>query len=159
DITESAGVGCPGLRSTGAALADLDGDGDLDLIVNTAGNGTLIFFNDGHGRFTRLPSVLNPQRGGKSIALADVDGDGWLDLYLVNYRLSALMDMLDARFTFKVVDGKQRVATFNGRSTSDPYLVGRFQVGPRGDFHENGEPDVLLHNQGGTNFVPIPFTE
>src|SRR5262249_17637913 len=30
DITAAAGVACPGLDATGAVLADLDGDGDLD---------------------------------------------------------------------------------------------------------------------------------
>jgi hypothetical protein len=158
DITEQAGVGCKGLRSTGAAFADLDGDGDLDLIVNTAGNGTLIFYNDGHGHFTPSETVLNPHRGGKSLALADIYGDGYLDLYVVNYRLLALMDVVDSRFTFKMVDGHQTVATFNGRSTTEPDLVDRFMIGPRGDFQENGEPDVMYRNVGGTNFSPVSFT-
>lgn len=37
DITTAAGVGCPGQYSTGAVLADVDGDGDLDLLVNSLG--------------------------------------------------------------------------------------------------------------------------
>jgi hypothetical protein len=157
DITETAGVGCSGLRSTGAALADLDGDGDLDLILNTAGNGTYVFANDGAGRFTARGPVLNPRRGGKSLALADVDGDGYLDAYIANYRVSALMDVADSRFTFKMVNGKQTVATFNGRPTTDPDLVDRFTIGPKGDFQENGEPDVFYKSAGGTNFVLHAF--
>jgi enediyne biosynthesis protein E4 len=158
DITEQAGVGCGGKRSTGAVFVDLNGDGALDLVVNTTGNGTLVFYNDGRGHFHAAPEVLNPGKGGKSIAVADIDGDGYLDLYVVNNRVSSLLDVPNARVTFKKVNGKQEVATFNGRPTTDPDLLNRFTIGPNGDFQENGEPDVLYHNLGGTNFAAVPFT-
>src|SRR6266851_3316979 len=54
DITETAGVACDGQFSTGAVLADIDGDGDLDLLVNCIGGGTRAFLNDGHGHFTEM---------------------------------------------------------------------------------------------------------
>jgi len=86
DVTASAGVACSNLNCTGAALADLDGDGDLDLIVNSVGNGTHVFLNDGKGHFTELTKTLplNPNRAGMSLALRDLDGDGYLDLYVAN---------------------------------------------------------------------------
>src|SRR5688572_15113067 len=93
DVTQSAGVACPSMDASGAAFADFDGDRDLDLIVNSVGSGTHVFFNDGKGRFSKFPMVLNPLRGGTSLALGDLDGDGFLDLYVANYRSSALMDM------------------------------------------------------------------
>jgi len=51
DVTAKAGVACPNIDCTGAAFADLDGDGDLDLVVNSIGAGTHIFLNDGKGKF------------------------------------------------------------------------------------------------------------
>src|SRR5439155_8396731 len=88
DITAKAGVACPGLDATGATFADIDGDGDLDLIINSVGGGTHVFFNDGKGHFTESSKtgVLNAQRAGMSLAMADIDGDGALDLYIANYR-------------------------------------------------------------------------
>jgi enediyne biosynthesis protein E4 len=158
DITDQAGVACKDLRSAGATFADLNGDGALDLVVTTTGNGTLVFYNDGKGHFHPATTVLNPGKGGKTLAVADVDGDGYPDLYVVNNRVSSVLDIPNARATFKMVNGKQTVETFNGRPTTDPELADRFTIGPMGDFQENGEPDVLYRNVGGTNFVAVPFT-
>ena len=91
-----------GLDATGAVLADLTGDGAPELVVSSHGQGTHVLRNDGKGAFAAW-ATFNAGRGGHSVALADVDGDGWLDLYVVNYRARALMDMPNARATFKVV--------------------------------------------------------
>src|SRR5438094_5042787 len=40
DVTAQAGVACANLDATGAALVDIDGDGDLDLIVNSVAGRT-----------------------------------------------------------------------------------------------------------------------
>ncbi len=157
NITASAGVACPGLTASGAAIADLDGDGALDLVVNTVGQGTHVFRNDGTGRFTHL-GALNPGRGGMTAALADADGDGFLDLYLCNYRTTALMDMPNARATFKTVDGRTVIETVNGRPLTDPDLTNRFVLTPQGSIEELGEPDRFYRNLGGTNFALVPFT-
>src|SRR5256886_10736588 len=84
DITDSAGVGCGGQNSTGAVFADIDGDGDLDLLVNSMGGGTRVFVNDGKGHFKETTAQAGVASGtaGMSLALADVDGDGTLDLYV-----------------------------------------------------------------------------
>ena len=49
EAARAYGVDCDGKDSTGAVFADLDGDGDPDLIVNTVHSGTLIFRNGGEG--------------------------------------------------------------------------------------------------------------
>lgn len=154
-----AGVALPGVDCTGAAFADFDGDGDMDLVVNTLGQGTRILDNDGSGRFTARSQVLNPGRAGMTAAIADIDGDGWLDLYIANYRTRALMDMPGTRMTFKKVGARTVVDLVNGRpAATDPEFAGRFVVNEHGGIEENGEPDVLYRNVGGTNFVEVPWT-
>ncbi len=93
DFTARAGVACANQFSTGCALADLDGDGDLDLLVNSLGGGTRQFVNDGKGRFAeKIDSGLIRRFGATSMALSDVNGDGDLDLYVTNYRTDTLHD-------------------------------------------------------------------
>ncbi|HYV34060.1 MAG TPA: FG-GAP-like repeat-containing protein, partial [Gemmataceae bacterium] len=79
DLGEAA---CVGQFSTGATFADVDGDGDLDLLVNGISTGTRLFLNDGKGSFTEVKnSGLSRTASATSLALADIDGDGDLDLY------------------------------------------------------------------------------
>src|SRR6266516_1230157 len=166
DMTESAGVVCTNLDVTGAAFAALDGDGDLDLVVNSLGGGTHVFLNDGRGHFAEVPGILNSGRGGTSLALADTDGDGLLDLYVANYRASTIMDAPKTRFSIKMIDKKPVVTMVDGRPISDPELADRFNFkfsldgSGHGKFahEENGEPDAFYHNEGGGRFKPVPFT-
>jgi hypothetical protein len=133
EIAQSSGVACHGLDCTGATFADLDGDGDLDLVVNTIGQGTHIFLNDGKGHFTDITAAqpLNPGRGGMSMALADVNGDGALDLYVANYRTWTIRDHPGTRMRFNTVGGK---------------IV------------ENGEAHAFFINNGHAQFRPVGFT-
>ncbi|MFM1945593.1 MAG: hypothetical protein RI897_4575, partial [Verrucomicrobiota bacterium] len=156
-VAGAGGAGCAGLTSTGATLLDLDGDGDLDLVVNTLGNGTRVFANDGGGRFSAAGGELNSGAGGMTTTAADYDGDGDLDLYISNYRTLGLMDIPNARATFARVEGRMVMESLNGVSTTDPALTNRFVVGERGDIQELGEPDVFLRNEGGMRFEVVPF--
>ncbi len=166
DITERAGVGCSNLDATAAALVDLNGDGALDLIVNSLGGGTHIFFNDGKGHFSESKQVLNPGLGGMSVGVADYDGDGWLDLYVANYRLDSVSDKPDVRFNLRMVDGKMVVASINGKPLTDPEWTNRFRFTISDDgkgnlkfaHEELGEPDALYHNLGGGRFEQVPWT-
>ncbi|MFO1496973.1 MAG: VCBS repeat-containing protein [Verrucomicrobiota bacterium] len=157
DITEAAGVSCPNLDATGSALVDLDGDGDLDLVVNSIGGGTHVFLNDGKAHFQRI-AELNGRKGGMSLAIGDVDGDGYLDLYIANYRTTALMDIPNARADFRVIGGSNVIERVNGRPITDPQLTNRFHVNRFGVVEELGEVDALYRNVGGTQYVEVPFT-
>jgi hypothetical protein len=161
DITARAGVALPDNHSSGAALVDIDGDGDLDLVVSTLGHGLHIFINDGKGHFRDITAdaPLNLDRGGTSLAFGDLDGDGWLDIYAANYRAAALIDMPNTRFFYKLINGQQTVTTVNGHPVSEPQYADRFVVTPRGGIEELGEADAIFRNQGGKTFAPISFTQ
>src|SRR4030095_9255664 len=90
DVTERAGLGV--LDDTASSLfADVDNDGDEDLVLVTATQ-PLLFLNDGPGRFTRVADAFRFERplAGSlmSMAMADYDRDGFLDLYLCVYSYS-----------------------------------------------------------------------
>jgi enediyne biosynthesis protein E4 len=160
NITSQSGVSCPGQDSTGAAFADVDGDGDSDLLVNSLGGGTRLFKNNGKGQFQEVTreAGLNSRTGSTSLALADVDGDGDLDLYVANYRPQTVKDEPTTRFRVRIENGQSIVVAVNDRPASAPDLTNRFVIAPSGTVFEQGEADVLYLNDGKGHFSPVPFT-
>jgi len=148
EITASAGVSCDNQYSTGAALADIDGDGDLDLFVNGIGVGTRLFLNDGQGKFIESQeSGLIRKFGPTSLALADIDGDGDLDLYVANYRTTTIRTTGFA------------VLNLGGRRMIRPEDRGHLEYTPEGRVIEHGEPDILYRNDGRGHFTPLSWTD
>ncbi|WGF93899.1 FG-GAP-like repeat-containing protein [Aequorivita marisscotiae] len=76
--------------SFGSAFADVDNDGDLDLLVCNAyfsGQETnSLFINDGTGTFHKdtSSSLANHQGNTFGCAFGDYNNDGWLDVILAN---------------------------------------------------------------------------
>jgi hypothetical protein len=161
DVTLKAGVACPREDSTGAVFADVDGDGDLDLLVTGLGSGARLFVNDGKGKFTERTeeSGLRSKAGSMSMALADVDGDGDLDLYVVNYRPDTLKDIPDAKFKVEYIRAKPVITEFNGMPTTRPDLTNRFVLAPSGEVVEMAEPDQFYLNDGSGKFSLVSFTD
>jgi hypothetical protein len=153
EIAVAAGVLCPDQYSTGAVFADIDGDDDADLLVNSIGGGTRAFLNDGGGTFSELTGTRLVRRfGSTSLALADIDADRDLDLYVANYRTDTYRD----RPAGLKVEAR-RVA---GRIVVTP--EDRFvPLMPRGggvEVLELGERDFLYLNDGKGRFAPVSWT-
>lgn len=147
---------CPDQMSTGAVLADVDGDGDFDLLVNGIASGTRLFLNDGRAGFTEPPDTgLSRSATPMSLALADIDGDGDLDLYCAHY--SDLVALADPTVQVSVSrdGGVPRISQVNGQPATHPRWMGRFRVGPEGEVVELPEADGLYRNEGGGRFTSI----
>lgn len=160
DITTQAGVTCAGDDSTAPAFADVDGDDDLDLLVNGLGTGTRLFLNDGKGKFAEATDAagLRSRKGSTSMALADVEGDGDLDLYVANFRPTTLKDLPNTNFRVEYQNNRPVITHVNGRPTSTPDLTNRFVLAPSGTVLEMGETDQLWLNEGDGKFTLLPFT-
>jgi hypothetical protein len=67
------------------ALADMDGDGDVDAVVADAASSPSVnvYFNDGHGQFDDSGYPMGGEHV-RAIAVGDVDGDGDKDVVCGN---------------------------------------------------------------------------
>lgn len=85
DVTSKSGIEAHGY-GMGAAAADYDNDGWVDLYVTNLGSNQM-FRNNGNGTFTDVTARTgtNDSRWSSSATFFDYDRDGWLDLFVVNY--------------------------------------------------------------------------
>src|SRR6266699_2510430 len=162
DITTSAGVAMTGRHSTGAVFADVDGDGDLDLLVSTLGAGVALFINDGHGVFTErtVQAGLGAPSGSMTMTLTDVDGDGHLDLYVANYKTRSAMDIYppqERSFNQVIREvGPHRFEVV-------PKFREDYRVVDRPEYNlvsmqQRADPDAFYLNDGTGRFTLVPWT-
>ncbi len=89
DVSKQSGISNFEGWHTGVASADIDADGDIDVLVCRYEQEPLLFINDGVGKFTE-----SAQRFGLTFkdacmmpSFVDYDLDGRLDLFILNNRL------------------------------------------------------------------------
>ncbi len=87
--------GCGPYHNT-SSVADLDNDGDLDVVLANLRHetetiiwaGPTLWINQGNGRFT----PRRVEMGGPSSATGDIDGDGDVDIVQMDYNASIYLN-------------------------------------------------------------------
>ena len=126
-----------GTRSSAVAVGDYDNDGALDVVLAGPG-GTVLWHNDGSGRFTESQRL----RGGSSVAFLDYDNDGWLDLIVVGPHGTSLFHN----------DGRGRV---DDRSALLPVPLQHDSTGPMliTDLDRDGDQDIIIGARDGVHLL------
>jgi hypothetical protein len=132
------------ISGAGAAWADYDGDGWLDLAQANFFGTNLLFHNNGDGTFTKITSnnvaVPGPQSYG--VSWGDFDNDGRPDLFFANGYDSGAHNLLIQNLTNGLFSS---VAL----GPASPGLRGHFMVGSWADYDRDGFLDLFVANSGG----------
>lgn len=141
DVAHAAGVDHSG-PCEGAAVADYDLDGWLDLAVGLYGRPNLLYRNLGDGGFKEVAPLLGVDDDGRAwqVVFFDADRDGDADLYVSNDKRVPFSDMRN-RF-YENIGGAFTDISAASRTDANIYSMGVAV----GDFDGNGFPDLYCTN-------------
>jgi hypothetical protein len=140
--------------SMDARPVDVDGDGDLDIIIANEHRANILLLNDGSGHFSDASDARLPrgEHDSEDIGIADFDGDGDPDIVVVSED--------DQTNELYLNDGNGFFSDASDRlpvtGTSNAVLV----MDLTGNGHVdivigNNGRNVLLENRGGAQFVDV----
>jgi len=117
-----------------AHAADVDGDGDLDVVAALENDGTVAWYEntDGAGSFGTQQTIATGLDAPTTIATADVDGDGDLDVF-------SGLGVGDQVLWYENTDGQGSFAPGQGISSSVDFVTSVEAADVDGD----GDPDLL----------------
>jgi hypothetical protein len=164
DITEKAGVGGKQAWSTGVSMADIHGDGLVDIYVCNSGDmkgdnkKNELFINNGDLTFTESAEEYKVADQGFSThaAFFDYDKDGDIDLYLLNNSYEAIgsFNLEDNQRHVRDVKGGDKLLRNDGNTFTDVSVeagifgsVIAFGLGVTvGDINMDGWEDIYVSN-------------
>ncbi|MCB1045353.1 MAG: VCBS repeat-containing protein [Acidobacteria bacterium] len=148
-----------GWNTVNAALGDLDGDGDLDVVAASWAGPDRVWINDGTANFTlREDSGLPTEdTDTRALALGDMDNDGDLDLVIGesnDFQINVYLNDGTGQFTILDLNASESVVGGIGLGSSSPFFLQLGDVNGDGDLDVfvaivNGLGNRLLTNEGG----------
>ena len=127
-------------HGNGVAVADVDGDGKLDLYFVSQVGANCLYKNLGEGKFTDITAeagVALADRIGVAAAFGDIDNDGDADLYVTSVRSGNVLFENDGQGKFQNISDSAGVG-YVGHSSAAVFF----------DYNRDGLLDLFVTNVG-----------